>query len=280
MNASGLKEVFSYRQNTCDLLDTAGLAESVHEDGFALIPGVLSASEVGEAKEALDRLQPFGLDGSSWSELNQHFKCVFNRDRLWLSYADRPGIIELAEALMGSQCHIIGMTAWKSGPGYDGWRVHVDQVFVPLPESVFAVSGALEEDRTFQLPVWICTAHFYLSDIAEDLCPTYIIPGSHKSGRKPNAGKKLGTDTPQNQFCAKQEMCCFSAVKFGTPAAKIRPQMELATYCKCIIPTATSRRNFRLGRGNLILKLWLLLLNDNCDFWANILSQIMVSKLF
>ena len=88
MNASGLKEVFSYRQNTCDLLDTAGLAECVHEDGFALIPGVLSASEVGEAKEALDRLQPFGLDGSSWSELNQHFKCVFNRDRLWLSYAD------------------------------------------------------------------------------------------------------------------------------------------------------------------------------------------------
>src|SRR4028118_550679 len=95
-----------------------------------------------------------------------------------------------------------------------------------------------------------------------------------------NAGKKLGTDTPQNQFCAKQEMCCFSAVKFGTPAAKIPPQMELATYCKCIIPTATSRRNFRLGRGNLILKLWLLLLNDNCDFWANILSQIMVSTIY
>ncbi len=196
MNASGLKEVFSYRQNTCDLWDTAGLAESVHEDGFALIPGVLSASEVGEAKEALDRLQPFGLDGSSWSELNHHFKCVFNRDRLWLSYADRPGIIELAESLMGSQCHIIGMTAWKSGPGYDGWRVHVDRVFVPLPESVFAVSGALEEDRAFQLPVLICTAHFYLSDVTEDLCPTYIIPGSHKSGRKPDRTEETWNNRP------------------------------------------------------------------------------------
>ena len=51
MNASGLKEVFSYRQNTCDLWDTAGLAESVREDGFALIPGVLNASEVGEARK-------------------------------------------------------------------------------------------------------------------------------------------------------------------------------------------------------------------------------------
>jgi ectoine hydroxylase-related dioxygenase (phytanoyl-CoA dioxygenase family) len=196
MNASGLKEVFSYRQNTCDLWDTAGLAESVHEDGLALIPGVLSASEVGEAKEALDRLQPFGLDGSSWSELNHHFKCVFNRDHLWLSYADRPGIIELAESLMGSDCHIIGMTAWKSDPGYDGWRIHADRVFVPLPESVFAVSGALEEDRTFQLPVLICTAHFYLSDVTEELCPTYIIPGSHKSGRKPDRTEETWNNRP------------------------------------------------------------------------------------
>ena len=119
MNASTLSEVFSYRQKTCDLFDTAGLAKALHEDGFALIPGVLSPSEVVQTKEALDRLQPFGLDGSRWSELNKHFKCVFNRDRLWLSYADRPGIIELAEALMGSDCHIIGMTAWKSEPGYD-----------------------------------------------------------------------------------------------------------------------------------------------------------------
>ncbi|MEG4440333.1 hypothetical protein QUB47_16315 [Microcoleus sp. AT9_B5] len=94
MNASTLSEVFSYRQKTCDLFDTAGAVDAVREDGFALIPGVLSASEIAAAREALDRLQPFGLDGSRWSELNHHFKCVFNRDRLWLSYADRPGIIE------------------------------------------------------------------------------------------------------------------------------------------------------------------------------------------
>jgi hypothetical protein len=114
MNTTTSIDVFNYRQKTCDLFDTAGMAEALHEDGFALIPGVLGALEVAEARSALDRLQPFGLDGSSWSELNHHFKCVFNRDRLWLSYVDRPGIIELAEALMGSDCHIIGMTAWKS----------------------------------------------------------------------------------------------------------------------------------------------------------------------
>ena len=106
MNASTLSEVFSYQQKTCELSDTAGAVESLQEDGFALIPGVLGESEIAIAREALDRLQPFGLDGSNWTELNKHFKCVFNRDRLWLSYVDRPGIIELAEALMGSDCHI------------------------------------------------------------------------------------------------------------------------------------------------------------------------------
>jgi hypothetical protein len=46
MNASTLSEVFSYRQKTYDIFDTAGAVEAVREDGFALIPGVLSPSEV------------------------------------------------------------------------------------------------------------------------------------------------------------------------------------------------------------------------------------------
>lgn len=183
MNPVTFSEASTAQQKTFDLLDTTGMVEAIHKDGFALIPGVLSAEEVATAREAIDRLKPFGWDGSSWSELNDHFKCVFNRDRLWLSYVDRPGILELAEALMGDQCHIIGMTAWKSFPGYDGWRIHTDQLFVPVPESVFA-------DPNFKLPVWICTAHYYLCDITEDLCPTYVIPGSHKAGREPQKGEE------------------------------------------------------------------------------------------
>jgi hypothetical protein len=38
MNASTLSEVFSYRQKTYDIFDTAGAVEAVREDGFALIP--------------------------------------------------------------------------------------------------------------------------------------------------------------------------------------------------------------------------------------------------
>ena len=47
-----------------------------------------------------------------------------------------------------------------------------------LPEEWLAAPG-------FTLPMQICTAHFYLSDITAELCPTKVLPGSHKSGRYP-----------------------------------------------------------------------------------------------
>jgi ectoine hydroxylase-related dioxygenase (phytanoyl-CoA dioxygenase family) len=36
-----------------------------------------------------------------------------------------------------------------------------------------------------RVPMFLCTAHFYLSSQTEDLCPTHLIPGSHRAGRKP-----------------------------------------------------------------------------------------------
>ena len=169
-----------YRQPTYGLDDVEVLRDALHRDGFALIPGVLSPDEVAAAREAADRLEHFGLDGRT--EFNDHFKCVFNRERLWLSFADRPGIVDLAERVMGDQCHLVGMSAWRTRPGYDGWGVHADQVFVPVPES-------LSTSPEFRLPILISTAHFYLSDIDEALCQTYVIPGSHKSGRWPKRGE-------------------------------------------------------------------------------------------
>src|SRR5690606_2012163 len=51
-----------------------------------------------------------------------------------------------------------------------------------LPEQLLA-------DPSFELPMQVCTAHLYLDDIDTDLCPTWVIPGSHRAGRKPHAGE-------------------------------------------------------------------------------------------
>ena len=174
------ENTFPYRQPTFALDDLEGQTRALHEDGFALIPGVLNSEEVRELRADVDRLQPFGFDHI---DENEHYKCVFNRSRHFLSLIDQPGIVDLADALMYEQCHIIGETAWRSHPGYDGFRLHTDRIWVTLPESVFETPG-------FELPIYLCTAHYYLNDIpTEDYCPTYVIPGSHKSGRRPEKGE-------------------------------------------------------------------------------------------
>ena len=170
----------TYAFPTFALDDTEGAANAVHKDGFALIPGVLSSEEIQELRDAIDRLEPFGFDHLGKTD---HFKCVFNRDRVFFKYIDRSGIIELAEKLMGDQCHIIGETAWRSHPGHDGWGNHTDQLYMPLPED-------LAQDERVQMPVYICTAHYYLDDLTLDLAPTWVIPGSHRSGRGPAKGEE------------------------------------------------------------------------------------------
>lgn len=170
-----------YRQRTHELGDLDGMAKAMREDGFVLIKGVLSGAECRDLREAIDRLDPVGLD--HMGRRTDMFKCVFNRAAAFRDMIDRPGVVDLAERLLGDECHIIGETAWRSRPGHDGWKTHTDRVFVEMPEDMVA-------DPRFELPVFVCTAHYYLTDVTLDTAPTWIVPGSHRSGRALAWGKE------------------------------------------------------------------------------------------
>ncbi len=164
----------TYRQRTFQHDETDAMAEALHTDGFALIPGVLNADEVQAHRDAIDRLVHFHWDSKGKTD---HFKCVFNREKIFLDLLERDPVITLAEKTMGDQCHAIGQSAWRSSPGHNGWSPHTDRVFVEYPENI------TDLDPNWRMPIYLCTAHFYLDDCDEDLCPTYVIPGSHKSGK-------------------------------------------------------------------------------------------------
>ncbi|WP_312764647.1 phytanoyl-CoA dioxygenase family protein, partial [Stutzerimonas balearica] len=153
---------------------------ALHHQGFVLLPAVLAPAQISELRAAIDRLTPVGLDYQGL--VDDHYKCVFNREPFWLTFLDLPGVIELAEAALGSDCHIIGQTAWRSRPGFVGGELHADYLALELPERLLA-------DPAFELPMQVCTAHLYLDDIDADLCPTLVIPGSHRAGRKPRPGE-------------------------------------------------------------------------------------------
>ena len=154
--------------------------QALHQDGYVLLRGVLDAPRCAQLREAIDHLEPIHWDYQGL--VDDHYKCVFNRSPFWLPLLDLPGVIELADAALGADCHVIGQTAWRSRPGFIGGELHADYLAMELPEQLLA-------DTAFELPMQICTAHLYLNDIDADLCPTLVIPGSHRAGRKPRPGE-------------------------------------------------------------------------------------------
>ena len=185
--------------------DVQGTVKALEEDGLAFFPNLISREKAKEVCGKIDELTHLEHDGNAANgKGTDHFKCVFNRDPYWLQFIDQAGIIDSVEQLMGDQCHIIGMSAWRTPPGVGNKYMHVDQLFVPMDEELL-LSGKVH------LPVFISTLHFYLVDIDIDLCPTWVVPGSHKSGRAPGGADMrpghAGTVTGnENSFNGVEEM--------------------------------------------------------------------------
>ncbi|MGZ5152972.1 MAG: phytanoyl-CoA dioxygenase family protein [Burkholderiales bacterium] len=166
------------------LYETQPMVNALEAEGYAFVPGVLSAQQCSAAREMIDALEPIAwdeVDGGAVrhgaARFMDRYLCVFNRDPYWLQFIDRPGLIDLAQAALGPDCHLIGMTAWRSHPGYKAEPFHVD--YLPFASGESGLLGA------GRMPMFILTLHLYLSEITSDHAPTRVIPGSHLAGRPP-----------------------------------------------------------------------------------------------
>lgn len=174
-----------------DAAELDRMHEAMVSDGFVLIRSILTQDEVQTARDKIDELKPIHWD---FTGATDHYKNVFNRDPFWLTYLDRPGVIDLAEAVLGSDCHIIGETAWRSHPGHCGVGLHLDYLPMEWPD--------LGVPNGIQVPMFLCTTHYYLSPQTKELCPTCVIPGSHRAGREPKqADTHWNGRTPQAVLC-------------------------------------------------------------------------------
>ena len=85
--------------------------------------------------------------------LNRAINNAFNRDPHFVPFLYYPGVVEIAEALLGADCHVIAMTSWLTGPGRPDQMLHADYQPLTLPEDVMA-------DPRVRIPVYISTAHY------------------------------------------------------------------------------------------------------------------------
>ena len=147
------------------------------------MPTVLIPEDISTLRDHIEALEPNPDAFDRRTSIEKHIKTVFNRDPHFIKYLDMEPVASVAERLMGDDCHIIGMTAWTTGPDRPDQHLHADYLPVEIPEE-FLLSGAVK------LPVFVATAHYYLNDIYNDLGPTKFIPGSHLAGRKPTSSDR------------------------------------------------------------------------------------------
>ena len=179
---------------------TEELAEAVARDGFAYMPSVLDAYQVAELRDHIARLEPNPEAFDRRTDIDKHIKTAFNRDPYFVRFLDMEPAASLAERLMGEDCHIIGMTAWMTGPNRPDQSLHVDYIPLEIPEDLLL-------NGTVKMPVFIATAHYYLNDLYEELGPTKFIPGSHFAGRKPTPGDRTWRGAEEKSLMCKAGDC-------------------------------------------------------------------------
>jgi ectoine hydroxylase-related dioxygenase (phytanoyl-CoA dioxygenase family) len=198
---------------------------ALEEDGYAYLPGVLDDQEIAALRDAMDRLERIEASydkhdtPESRGYLNKSINNAFNRDIHFLPYLDQPGVIELEEAVHGDDCHVIGMTAWMTGPGRPDQTLHIDWLPIPLPEDVAS-------DPRIKVPIFITTAHYYLDDIYEALGPTQFVPGSHRSGRSPDGNEPWKGAEGQNILCQAGDVVTFRSEVWHRGTANTSDQVR------------------------------------------------------
>lgn len=188
-------------------VDIGAAIEAMYTNGYVLFPGVLDRDEVALLRARMDAMgdkkdEEYNVPGWCY---NKHIATRFHRNPDHLDYIDRPGIIDVVEAVHqgadGGDPHVTAGTSWITGAGR-AMGIHLDYLPVSLPEAV-------HNDPGVRIPIFTTTAHFYLNDMVAELGPTILIPGSHRAGRPPQDECTWHGIEPQAVMVRAGDVCLF-----------------------------------------------------------------------
>lgn len=162
--------------------DTSAAAEALRTAGYCLIPGVIDQNHCERLRSAMDSIvEDAELD--VWQTRNHLTSNIFNRHPDFLAVLDLPVIADVADTVLGGDCHVVTQKGWRAYPGHRMSAVHVDHLPAEMPEDLCL-------DTRYEPPIAIISALLYLVDVDLELCPTHVLRGSHRSGRAPQANER------------------------------------------------------------------------------------------
>ncbi len=163
-------------------------AHALENRGFAVLSQVLERAEVEELAADVERVYaefpPDDRPAARAQGKENAFRYeMLNRSAVCQRAVANPRVLEVVEPLLGEDCHVIANTAWRNQVGQEGshggevWHVDAGP-HVPRPPGTLWPADV-------PYPVFAIGAHFLLMDSRIEDGPTAVIPGSHRSGRRP-----------------------------------------------------------------------------------------------
>ncbi|MGN6695151.1 MAG: phytanoyl-CoA dioxygenase family protein [Aquihabitans sp.] len=159
-------------------VDLDGHLAAIAEQGYTILPDVISADLRGDLLEDLDRLhaelgtQPArnGFEGTSTLRVYN----LLVHGPLWQQVPVHPAVLPVVEGVLDAGCLISSLSSISIGPGETEQPIHADDQIMPLPKP--------------HVPT-VCNSMWALTDFTEANGATRIIPGSHLADASPDFGR-------------------------------------------------------------------------------------------
>jgi ectoine hydroxylase-related dioxygenase (phytanoyl-CoA dioxygenase family) len=155
-----------------------------YRDGYALLGRVLSTEHAQELMALVEARYDDACCMDSDADVLRggiSLMRIFEYDKRFCDLLELQLAVDIAEQILGKDCHIIAQNALRTPPGRAIINWHIDDaLFFPfLAELPGCVQGA-------KLPCYSLTVMIALCDITDVASgPTQVVCGSHRTGRVP-----------------------------------------------------------------------------------------------